>query len=209
MFFTNEFEETPAEHLLAQCHVLHRDLIPDMDLWAMLGPAHFYYRYSFAQLRPASWDERVPLEKNAGIGCEICAEAIEFEEESQARKLRALDVFAGAGAMSLGMESFTGMKTTHAIELSPSAAQTFRCASPRPDICFFDIFFWVWGRRNSPETIVYNQCANEVLRYAIKSHRGLLADDDVPKDIYDRSRLPPPPKPNDIDVIVAGFPWCV
>jgi hypothetical protein len=48
-----------------------------------------------------------------------------------------------------------------------------------------------------------------VLRYAIKSHRGLLVDDDVPKDIYDNSRLPPPPRPGDIDVIVAGFPWYV
>jgi DNA (cytosine-5)-methyltransferase 1 len=34
-------------------------------------------------------------------------------------------------------------------------------------------------------------------------------DDDVPKDIYDDWRLPPPPRPGDIDVIVAGFPWCV
>lgn len=56
---------------------------------------------------------------------------------------------------------------------------------------------------------MYNQCANEVLRYAVKSHRGLLADDDVPKDIYDSSPLPAPPRPGDIDVIVAGFPWCV
>ena len=58
---------------------------------------------------------------------------------------------------------------------------------------------------------MYNQCANEVLRYAVKSHRGLLAgdDSDVPKDVYDKSRLPSPPRPGDIDVIVAGFPWCV
>ncbi|KAI9429370.1 hypothetical protein BJY52DRAFT_1345301 [Lactarius psammicola] len=195
LFFTDEFEEAPVENLLAQCYVLHYDLIFDMDLWATLGPAHFYYRYRFALRRPSSWDERVPLEEDAGIGCETCAyalqsrlaEAVAFEEEAQARKLRALDVFAGAGAMSLGMESATsGMKTTHAIELGPSAARTFR--------------------RNSPGTIVYNQCANEVLRYAVKSHRGLLVDDDVPKDIYDSSPLPPPPQPGDIDVIVAGFP---
>ncbi|KAH8997167.1 S-adenosyl-L-methionine-dependent methyltransferase [Lactarius hatsudake] len=195
LFFTDEFEEAPVENLLAQCFVLHHDLIFDMDLWATLGPAHFYYRYRFAQRRPASWDERMPLAEDAGVGCSTCAfalqtrlaEAVAFEEEAQARKLRVLDVFAGAGAMSLGMESATsGMKTTHAIELGPSAARTFR--------------------RNSPGTIVYNQCANEVLRYAVKSHRGLLMDDDVPKDIYDNSPLPPPPRPGDIDVIVAGFP---
>jgi hypothetical protein len=39
------------------------------------------------------------------------------------------NVFAGASAMSLGMESATGsMKTTHAIKISPSAAQIFRYA---------------------------------------------------------------------------------
>ena len=139
MFFTDEFEEAPVENLLAQCYVLHHDLIFDMDLWATLGPAHFYYRYRFALHKPASWDERVPLAEDAGVGCETCAyalqerlaEAVAFEEEAQARKLRVLDVFAGAGGMSLGMETaMSGIKTTHAIELAPSAARTLRCAHP-------------------------------------------------------------------------------
>ena len=65
------------------------------------------------------------------------------------------------------------------------------------------------SRRNAPKTIVYNQCVNELLRYAVKSHRGILEEDEVPKDIYDDSRLPPPPQPGDIEVITAGFPWCV
>jgi DNA (cytosine-5)-methyltransferase 1 len=64
-------------------------------------------------------------------------------------------------------------------------------------------------RRNSPDTTVYNQCVNELLRYAIKSCRGVLEEDEVPKDIYDNSKLPRPPQPGDIDVIIAGFPWCV
>lgn len=64
-------------------------------------------------------------------------------------------------------------------------------------------------RRNSPSTIVYNQCVNELLRYAVKSYRGILEEDEIPKDIYDNSRLPRPPQPGDIDVIIGGFPWCV
>jgi hypothetical protein len=83
------------------------------------------------------------------------------------------------------------------------------CLPPLPlRLCFFRISFWL-RRHNSLGTIVCNQCANEVLQYAIKSHRGLLVDDDMPKDIYDNWRLPPPPRPGNIDVIVAGFPWCV
>jgi hypothetical protein len=52
-----------------------------------------------------------------------------LERHTQTQKLRAFGVFAGAGAMSLGMANATGgMKTTHAVEISPSAARTFRYA---------------------------------------------------------------------------------
>ncbi len=86
-------------------------------------------------ITPGSWGEREPVEENAGAGCETCAyalqarltEAVEFAKQAQKHTLRAFDVFAGAGAMSLGMEDATGgMKTTHAVEISPSAARTFR-----------------------------------------------------------------------------------
>jgi DNA (cytosine-5)-methyltransferase 1 len=50
---------------------------------------------------------------------------------------------------------------------------------------------------------------NELLRYAIKLCRGVLEDDEIPKNIHDNSKLPPPPQPGDIDVIIAGFPWYV
>jgi DNA (cytosine-5)-methyltransferase 1 len=108
-----------------------------MNLWTSLGAEYFHYLYRFSQRSPTSWNERERLAEDMGVGCEICAytlqarivEALTFSEEAQARKLRAFDVFAGAGAMSLGMESATGgMKTTHAVEISPSAAQTFRYA---------------------------------------------------------------------------------
>ncbi|KAI9510780.1 S-adenosyl-L-methionine-dependent methyltransferase [Russula earlei] len=195
LFFTDEIEDVPLDDVLVQCYVLHRDLIFDADLWAALGAEYFYYRYRFKRSFPASWDEREPLEESAGFGCETCAyalqarvaEAMSFGEEARKQKLRAFDVFAGAGAMSLGMENATGgMKTTHAVEISPSAAQTLRL--------------------NSPNTVVYNQCVNVLLRYAVKSYRGILEEDDIPNDILNKTRLPPPPRPGDIDVITAGFP---
>jgi DNA (cytosine-5)-methyltransferase 1 len=45
---------------------------------------------------------------------------------SQGRPLRALDLFGGVGAFSLGMEETKCIKLTHAVEISPSAAQTFK-----------------------------------------------------------------------------------
>lgn len=126
----------PLDDVLAPCYILHHNLIFDMNLWTALGAEYFYYRYRFTRRSPGSWDEREPVEENAGVGCETCAyalrarltEAVEFAEEAQKHRLRAFDVFAGAGAMSLGMEAMVGMKTTHAVEISPSAARTFRYA---------------------------------------------------------------------------------
>ena len=62
------------------------------------------------------------------------------------------------------------------------------------------------SRHNSHKTIVYNQCVNKLLQYAIKSYHGILEKDRVPKDIYNNARLLPPPQPGDINVIMAGFP---
>ena len=133
----------PLDDVLAPRYVLHNYLIWDMNLWVTLGAEYFYYLYRFPQRSPASWNDRELLAENAGVRCKFCAyelqahiaDIVTFSEEAQAQKLRAFDIFAGAGAMSLGMENATGgMRTTHAVEMSPSAAQTFRYAhkgSPR------------------------------------------------------------------------------
>lgn len=56
--------------------------------------------------------------------------------------------------------------------------------------------------------MVFNQCANVVLRYAIKSYSG--HDPDIPSQLFDdKLKVPPPPKPGDIKILVAGFPWYV
>ena len=61
-------------------------------------------------------------------------------------------------------------------------------------------------RYNSPETVVYNQCANEMLRYTIKSQQSHQVE--VPKQKFDdKTPVPSPPEPGEVDVITAGFPW--
>ena len=54
---------------------------------------------------------------------------------------------------------------------------------------------------------MYNQCANVVLQYAIKTYAG--QQEKPVKDITGKEQLPPPPGPKDIDCIIAGFPWHV
>lgn len=54
------------------------------------------------------------------------------------------------------------------------------------------------SRKNSPDTEVYNECANEMLKRVIKAnviHAQPSSNED---------RLP---TTKDIDCIVAGFPW--
>lgn len=46
-----------------------------------------------------------------------------------------------------------------------------------------------------------------MLRYAVKHHLGNLEPSQTPISIFDGSKLAEPPKPGDIDCIVAGFPW--
>ena len=53
---------------------------------------------------------------------------------------------------------------------------------------------------------MYNQCSNVVLRYAIKTHAKQW-DGPPPDDVEGKLPLPPPPSPEQIDCIVAGFPW--
>lgn len=56
-------------------------------------------------------------------------------------------------------------------------------------------------------TLVYNQCANEMLHYAVKFHNGFWEEEDHPSCIRTKTKVPPPPEPGAIDIIVAGFPW--
>jgi DNA (cytosine-5)-methyltransferase 1 len=69
------------------------------------------------------------------------------------------------------------------------------------NLCSLNVPF----RQNSPDTIVYNQCVNVVLRWVIKVHEGHQVD--RPKTIDGKEELPPPFKPGDFDVVIAGFPW--
>lgn len=55
---------------------------------------------------------------------------------------------------------------------------------------------------------MYNQCANLMLRYAIKLHEGHATE--VPKQLLNgKEAVPPPPMPGDIKVVAVGLPWQV
>lgn len=50
------------------------------------------------------------------------------------KSLRTLDLFGGVGAFGLSMEESGCLKVTHAVEISPSAAKTFKLGHVLPSL---------------------------------------------------------------------------
>ncbi|KDQ62886.1 hypothetical protein JAAARDRAFT_53111 [Jaapia argillacea MUCL 33604] len=196
LFFTETIIETNAGTIIRPCYVVHRRSFPNETIseWTLISPDHFFVQYKAPSLTVTSWGQLSKLTKLRDVEqCKFCWDGkLEWMERwkasfgaLKAKPLRVFDPFAGVGAFGLGMEESGCWKVTHAVEISPSAARTLK--------------------RNSPETVVYNQCSNKVLQYAIKTH-SQHQNIKVPLSLETKQPLPPPPKPDDIDCIVAGFP---
>ncbi|GJE89469.1 S-adenosyl-L-methionine-dependent methyltransferase [Phanerochaete sordida] len=201
-----EYIEVNAADLIRRCHVANCHSLPhywarDLAAYLAASPYHFYAKYRFPRLAVARWRDVRPLSRGSRCPdvCAACFRADEarvralrdFTDARARRPLRAFDPFGGVGAFALAMQDAGCMKLTHAIEISPSAALTLK--------------------KNSPDTVVYNQCANRILAEAVKKVR--IAGHQLPpnykpifKDSATLAPLPPPLKPGDIDCIVAGFP---
>ncbi|EKM61513.1 uncharacterized protein PHACADRAFT_204683 [Phanerochaete carnosa HHB-10118-sp] len=198
-----------ANDLIRRCRVVNFFSVPnywvcDVSAYLDQSPYNFYVKFKFPKLKVTSWSGVQELTRKSKVP-EICAICFyedkklvenfkEFKQVKERRPFRAFDPFGGVGAFALAMQEAGCLKLTHAVELSPSAALTLK--------------------RNSPDTTVYNQCANLVLEHAVKTVR--LPGYQLPpeykpilKSDPTLSPLPPPPKPGDIDCIVAGFPWHV
>ncbi|KAJ3552491.1 hypothetical protein NM688_g4121 [Phlebia brevispora] len=193
------------QDITGPCKVVNANGLSPSQLeeWLAQSPKHLFVRYHFPELDPKErGSRRVLAGRHAKLfkTCKLCQ-----EEDVQMRKLRksyherhvdewqlrTFDPFGGVGPFALSMQETGCIRLTHAVEISPSASRTLQ--------------------NNSPDTIVYNQCANVVLEYAVKFAKytedpaGQFAPE-PPDALGDRSRLPDPPGPKDIDCIVAGFP---
>nr|ANR76343.1 DNA methyltransferase [Ganoderma lucidum] len=191
LFMTNQEMDVEATALLHRCSVIHRSR-KDLRSWLAWSPYHFFTQYSSQTLKPRQWDQlallkskQIPVCKDCYIANDAKARRLNTFAKEPRSYLRTLDLFAGVGAFGLAMEDTGCVKVTHAIEISPSAAETLR--------------------KNSPSTTIYNQCSNVVLRYAIKVHVKQW-EGPPPNDVEGKSPLPLPPTPGQIDCIVAGFP---
>ncbi|KAF5345203.1 hypothetical protein D9758_009650 [Tetrapyrgos nigripes] len=202
LYITDETDIIQADRLVRVIHVAHLKLLKNEDgkdtreEWISRSPYHFYLKFCFPKMKVTkrAWEEKKSCRKVAI--CATCpeAEARRWEQEREVRAyykqnpLIATDLFGGCSAFATGFALGSQcIKVKYAVEIVPSAALTYR--------------------KNSPDTIVINQCMNEYLRYAVKSQLEEFKDMDKPKDLYHETEdIPDPPKRGEIDVVLAGFP---
>ncbi|KAG9313921.1 S-adenosyl-L-methionine-dependent methyltransferase [Chiua virens] len=190
LFYTNDEMTTPVEALLGVCFVVVKGEMPDLDQWLSMSPHHFYLKYRFPSLGVRSWNDKHRMRWDDLFACPMCMkkELKKFHGMKkflrEEKPLRVFDPFAGTGAFAMALEEVGCFKLTHAAEISPSAAKTLR-------------------KNTSPDVEVYNQCTNLVLSQAILTHEGKNPD---PLVSIEGEQLPLPPKPGDIDCLIAGFP---
>ncbi|KAL5519396.1 hypothetical protein ACEPAH_1079 [Sanghuangporus vaninii] len=193
LFLTEKTLEINSSQVCGKAFVLHKRATKNFRLrgWLDASPNHFYITKTSPSMDRASQGEMAPLSVQDFILCGMCIEEeidkthdfLVWREKVKTRPLRIFDPFAGCGAFVLGMCESGTMKFTHAIDIAPSAVET--------------------TRRNSPETVVYNQCSNKMLEYAASRMNG---SDETLTDLQNDEDLPEPPRREDIDCIVSGFP---
>ncbi|KAH8119729.1 S-adenosyl-L-methionine-dependent methyltransferase [Phellopilus nigrolimitatus] len=189
LFLTEEELQFSSADVLGKCYVLQKDSVRNLRVWLTASPLHFYVTQCAPSVNRASTETLLPLHTSNFFLCGACmgpevreTEAL-LEWKARRTPLRIFDPFAGVGAFPLGLSQAGKMKLTHAIEIDPSAAKTLK--------------------KNSYETIVYNQCANKMLEYSILRANGSHM---TLESLVDEGKLPPPPRREDIDCIVSGFP---
>ncbi|KAJ9073953.1 hypothetical protein DSO57_1011171 [Entomophthora muscae] len=172
------------------CYVKHRDTIEDLDQYRRQLDC-FYI--TSTELEDNHVDEHskkvVPLLKEEHMICEP-REKEHLEEMKRSeytlanhKPLNALDIFSGCGGLSLGMKRSGLVQTKYSVEFNCGAAITYK--------------------KNFPGATVYNQCANMLLKRAIKTHQN----ESIPtaKDFMGQP-LPDMPQPGDVDLIYCGPP---
>ncbi|KAI0780552.1 S-adenosyl-L-methionine-dependent methyltransferase [Trametes elegans] len=153
---------------------------------------HYYCDLLSTSLNLPSLDDLEPFAGSELIQCNTCSDAAIVTALERERllglfgQLRGLELFAGAGGLSTGLEMSGCVLTKWAIEFSPSAAKTYRA--------------------NHPGTTVYNQCSNKLLEHAIQTAKGVKVSPLKSLDTTTHVLLPPMPQPGEVDFIYGGPP---
>lgn len=129
---TNQVTDISFSAIIQKAYVLVLEKIGDLQAWINASSQHFFLQYSFPTLHKSHWSQKEILDSSEVHACLSCLiqrkETLLIGVKQVAQpQLRALDLFAGTGAFSLGMKTAGApFKLTHAIEISPSAAKSLK-----------------------------------------------------------------------------------
>ncbi|KAI9511110.1 S-adenosyl-L-methionine-dependent methyltransferase [Russula earlei] len=191
LFFTLNTETISAEHITGKCYIQHPALISNLEKW-LSYENHFYVqdfstKLSFMNMKGC--DDLQMLDLSTFSYCEECYEGhiktLEKQDslKKENRPLQALEIFSGAGGLSIGLEGSGFVETKWAIEYSPSAARTFQF---------------------NKHAKVYNQDCNLLLEHAIQLYNG--KDAPLLKSLDNKDLLQPLPRPGEVEMICGGPP---
>ncbi|KAL0068402.1 hypothetical protein AAF712_004480 [Marasmius tenuissimus] len=196
LFMTPVTEKIRPTDVVRPCFMFPVDRLSNdcLEDWLDMSPYHFFFNLSFPTRDSSSWRERShpnnthSCDQCVNDNCESFENHANFLAHRKHNKLSTLDLFGGCGALGLGLaDGSQSLEVTHAIEILPSSARTYE------------------NSRTTRKTKVYNQCVNTMLKYAIKDYNKLPLE--RPKQLWDcETDVPSPPRPGDVQVIVAGFP---
>lgn len=115
------------------CKQSLEDTQTSLEDWLQDAPDHFYVTWCFPKLEVSNWNLHVEVSYQDLNVCSVCyREQIDKMNKihaysKKAKRLAVLDLFGGVGAFSRGLaDGSRQVEVTHAIELSPSAAKTFK-----------------------------------------------------------------------------------
>ncbi|CAL1705539.1 unnamed protein product [Somion occarium] len=182
-------EDVDVSCIEGKAFVYHPDFIPSklQDSW-LQHPDHFICNLHAPSLKIKTIQDldAIDLPK-----CKSCLNSHLLSQEEQTTLLsqngtiRCLELFAGAGGLSTGLEMSGFVETKWAVEVNPSAALSYQA--------------------NHPETLVYNHSSNLLLKYAMDTFEGRNS-----KPLFslhkEPEELPPMPMPGEVDFICGGPP---
>lgn len=135
LIFTKEEVQIPATEIEGKCFVLHKGYIRDLNIWKNQEDTFWYDSGT-------DMESGITMEALRNINKEdirIYKESILEKEkrvnllgdfERHGEKLRGMDIFAGAGGLTIGLDKGGAVKTRWAIEFATSPAMSFKHNMP-------------------------------------------------------------------------------
>ncbi|KZT51804.1 S-adenosyl-L-methionine-dependent methyltransferase [Calocera cornea HHB12733] len=172
------------------CVVRHHEELSEASTTRHPGEQGFYVKYICSAERltgPLTKNNFLLLRPNDLQQCanSRCKDRRHSRNKVLKEPLKCLELFHGAGGLSLGLEQAGCIVTKWVVDASPSAHATFRA--------------------NFPDAAAILQDTNEVLRRAVD-----LSEGKDPPPLYQigshTERCPELPRPGEVDIIIGGPP---